>query len=482
MKESSSGIAHIQPFVQEYAETITAVLELSVTIIDEQGVRIGGTGLHAESIGRPIPDGAFFREVLATGKPGFIPGTGDNSACKNCTTAFCCQELATMGFPIKKQGRTVGVIGAIAFTAEQRERLTRNSAKFFVFLGHMSSLLESKLFMLDDQWRLQHQVQEALEVINGKYMFGGLLGRDAAFVQLLQKAQRVAISNATVFIRGESGTGKELLAKAIHEESGRKDQPFVVVNCPSIPENLFESELFGYESGSFTGANKAGKKGKFELADKGTLFLDEIGDLPPALQPKLLRAIQERSIERIGGTQSLPVDVRIIAATNRNLEKMMQEGTFREDFYYRLNVIPLTIPPLRLRPADIPLYLEHFLKNLSQKLNRENLRLEESLRRWLINYQWPGNIRQLEHVLEYMATMAQGEVLGLRELPADLLADRDEHSLAGGLEEQLEEYEKALLQSYISPGAGLADKKKTAERLKISLATLYRKLDKYQLY
>lgn len=482
MKESSSGIAHIQPFVQEYAETITDVLEIAVTIIDEQGVRIGGTGLHAESIGQPIPDGAFFREVLATGKPGFIPGTGDNSACKNCTTAFCCQELATMGFPIKKHGQTVGVIGVIAFTAEQRERLTRNSAKFFVFLGHMSSLLESKLFMLDDQWRLQHQVQEALETINGKYVFGGLLGRDAAFVQLLQRAQQVAISNATVLIRGESGTGKELLAKAIHAESGRKDQPFVVVNCPSIPENLFESELFGYEAGSFTGANKAGKKGKFELADKGTLFLDEIGDLPLALQPKLLRAIQERSIERIGSTQPLPVDVRIIAATNRNLEKMMQEGGFREDFYYRLNVIPLTIPPLRSRPADIPLYLDHFLENFARNLNRGNLRLEESLRRWLVSYPWPGNIRQLEHALEYMVTMARGEILALRELPADLLVDQDEHGFAGGLEEQLATYEKQVLKTYVAPGATLAAKKKAAEQLKISLATLYRKLDKYQLH
>ncbi len=481
MKKSISNIAHIQPFVQEYAETITDVLELSVTIIDEEGVRIGGTGLHAESIGRPIPDGSFFREVLVTGNPGFIPGTDNNSACKNCTTSACCQELATMGFPISKHGQTVGVIGVIAFTAEQQERLVRNSARFLTFLGHMSSLLESKLFMLDDQWRLQNKVQEVLKTVNGKYTFGTLIGRDQNFIQLLQKAQRVAISNSTILIQGESGTGKELLAKAIHEESGRKNKPFVVVNCPSIPENLLESELFGYEAGAFTGANKSGKKGKFEIADKGTLFLDEIGDLPLSLQPKLLRVIQERSIERIAGTGARTVDVRIIAATNRDLEKMMRAGAFREDLYYRLNVIPLTIPPLRVRPADIPLYIDHFLAKFTGVLNKEKLGMDDQLRRWLMNYHWPGNVRQLEHVIEYMATVAPGNGLSLQELPANLTAEQKGADRNIGLEQQLAEYEKQLLRSYVAPGATLADKKQAAEQLQISLATLYRKLDKYHL-
>ena len=480
MKEIST-IAHIQPFVQEYAETITDILDLYVTIIDEGGIRIGGTGPHAESIGRPIPGGSFFREVLASGQSGFIHRTDSTRVCESCDTCSYCQELATMGFPICKQGQVVGVIGVIAFTSEQRERLTGNSAKFLTFLSHMSSLLESKLLMLDEQWRLQNQVQQVLETVNQKYTFGKMIGRDKNFVQLLQKAQRVAISNSTILIQGESGTGKELLARAIHDESGRKSQPFVVVNCPSIPENLLESELFGYEAGAFTGANKAGKKGKFELADKGTIFLDEIGDLPLTLQPKLLRVIQERSIERLAGNQTLPVDVRIIAATNRDLEKMVREGTFREDLYYRLLVIPLTIPPLRQRMIDIPLYVDYFLEKFAQPLNKGSFTMDERLRHWLMNYPWPGNVRQVEHVIECLVTTAKSNVLSLQDLPANLVAEEGLSGDTPSLEQQMAEYERHLLKMYIPPDASLEDKRQAAKQLKISLATLYRKLEKYQL-
>jgi len=320
-----------------------------------------------------------------------------------------------------------------------------------------------------------------LESVNQTYEFGAMLGRDKNFIQFLQKAERVATSNSTILIRGESGTGKELLAKALHAQSGRSHQNFVVVNCPSIPETLLESELFGYESGAFTGANKAGKKGKFELADKGTIFLDEIGDLPLALQPKLLRVIQERSVERIGSAKPLVLDVRIIAATNRDLEKMVREGQFREDLYYRLNVIPLTIPPLRLRPADIPLYIDCFLIKFTKELKVKPLKMDETLRHWLMNYYWPGNVRQLEHVMEYLVNIAKEGVLTLQELPAHLINNEGQSAVEAGLEEQLADYEKQLLRTYVKSGATLADKKQAAERLKISLATLYRKLEKYQL-
>lgn len=481
MKRVISSIAHIQPFVQEYAETITSVLELDVTIVDEECIRIGGTGPHAESIGRPIPCGSFFRQVLASGEPGFIHDMDSKSVCTNCDTSSLCQELATMGFPINKQGKTVGVIGVIAFTSEQKERLVRNSSKFLLFLRHMSSLLESKLLMLDDQWRLQNQMQEVLEVVNQSYVFGNMIGRDKDFIRLLQRARQVATSNSTILIRGESGTGKELLAKAIHVASGRKDHSFVVVNCPSIPENLLESELFGYEAGAFTGANKSGKKGKFEIGNGGTIFLDEVGDLPLALQPKILRAIQERSIERIAGTAPFSIDVRIIAATNRDLEKMVHEGKFREDLFYRLNVIPLTIPPLRSRTVDIPLYIEYFLDKFTKTLGKGPLKIDDQLRRWLMNYYWPGNVRQLEHVIEYMVNIAKEEVLTLQELPVNLMTYQGQSNVEISLEQQLEDYEKQLLKTYVPLGANLAEKKQAAKRLKISLATLYRKLDKYQL-
>ncbi|MBP2638060.1 MAG: transcriptional regulator [Firmicutes bacterium] len=481
MKKAISSIAHIQPFVQEYAETITDVLELAVTIIDEECIRIGGTGPHAKSIGRQIPGGSFFRQVLISGDPGFIHDMDSKSACINCDTSSNCQELATMGFPIKKKRATVGVIGVIAFTLEQKERLERNSAKFLSFLGHMSSLLESKLLMLDDQWRLQNQMQEVLEVANQSYIFGNLIGRDKEFIRLLQRAHQVATSNSTILIQGESGTGKELLAKAIHEASGRKDHPFVVVNCPSIPESLFESELFGYEAGAFTGASRYGKKGKFEIGNGGTIFLDEIGDLPLSLQPKILRAIQERSIERIAGASPFRIDVRIIAATNRDLEKMVQEGKFREDLFYRLNVIPLTIPPLRSRTVDIPLYIEYFLEKFTKKLGKESIKMDEQLRRWLMNYYWPGNVRQLEHVIEYLVNIAKEEVLTLQDLPANLMTDEGQSGDETSLEQQLADYEKQLLKTHVPPGANLEKKKQAAKRLKISLATLYRKLDKYRI-
>jgi transcriptional regulator with PAS, ATPase and Fis domain len=481
MKKNISNIAYMQAFVQEYAETITDVLELYVTIIDEDCIRIGGTGPHAGSIGSPIPCGSFFRQVLASGEPGFIRDRSEPSFCQACDTSACCQELATMGFPICKAGRPVGVIGVTAFTAEQKERLASQAAKFLTFLRHMSSLLESKLLMLDEQWRLQNQMQEVLETANQSYSFGRLLGRDKGFIELLQRAERVARSTSTVLIQGESGTGKELLARAVHDQSGRAKQPFIIVNCPSIPENLLESELFGYEAGAFTGASRLGKKGKFEQADQGTLFLDEIGDLPLALQPKLLRAIQERTIERIAGMQPIAVDVRIIAATNRDLEKMVRDGQFREDLYYRLNVIPLSIPPLRSRPLDIPLYLEYFMTRLTQMLHKPPLNMDEALRGWLMNYAWPGNVRQLEHVIEYLVNVARGDRLSLQDLPPQLLSHAGPEGEMASLEQQLADFEKQLLMAYIPPGATVAEKRQAAQTLQISLATLYRKLEKYQL-
>jgi transcriptional regulator with PAS, ATPase and Fis domain len=199
------------------------------------------------------------------------------------------------------------------------------------------------------------------------------------------------------------------------------------------------------------------------------------------LQPKLLRVIQERSIERIAGIHPLPIDVRIIAATNRDLEKMVCEGKFREDLYYRLNVIPLTIPPLRFRSVDIPLYIDYFLDKFMKTLQKGTLKIDEPLRRWLMNYHWPGNVRQLEHVIEYLVNIAQEAVLTLQELPSNLMTDEGQVGLEIGLEQQLAECEKQLLRTYIPPGATLADKKQVAKRLKISLATLYRKLEKYQL-
>ena len=249
-----------------------------------------------------------------------------------------------------------------------------------------------------------------------KFQFGSIVSKSKVMKTLLEIAGRAAGSDATVLITGESGTGKELLAKAIHHSSPRKDKPFIAVNCPSIPESLIESELFGHEKGAFTGAVKA-RPGKFELASGGTLFLDEVGDLKLDLQAKLLRVLQEHEIERIGGTTTIPVDVRILSATNQDLLELVREGRFRQDLYYRLNVIPLHIPPLRERREDIPLLAEHFVK----KYAGEPKKMTPGFLQMLMEYDWPGNVRELENVIQRAVVLCTGE-----ELTRECLAFHDQ--------------------------------------------------------
>ncbi len=247
-----------------------------------------------------------------------------------------------------------------------------------------------------------------------------IIGESQPIQELFTLIRKVAPSPSTVLLRGESGTGKELFATAIHRLSPRVTGPFITVNCTAIPENLFESELFGHERGAFTGATSA-RPGRFELAHGGTLFLDEIGELPPAMQVKLLRVLQERIIERVGGLKSLAIDVRLVAATNADLETMVKAGTFREDLFYRLNVVPIRLPPLRDRPGDVPVLVSHFVDKFRRRLGRMDIlgasaECEQAMGR----YPWPGNIRQLENVVERMVLLADGPWLGYPDLPVEL--------------------------------------------------------------
>lgn len=246
--------------------------------------------------------------------------------------------------------------------------------------------------------------------------FNNIIGNSSSLKDILVTVDKASASTSTVLIRGESGTGKELIAKAIHNNSSRNDKPFVRVNCAAIPENLIESELFGYEKGAFTGAVKS-KPGKLNIADTGTLFLDEIGDMPKSMQVKLLRVLQEREFESVGGLVTQKVDIRIIAATNRNLEEMIKEREFREDLYYRLNVIPIMLPPLRKRKEDINLLVEHFIKNLSKKLDKSVNNIDKTSLYYLMNYQWPGNIRELENIIERAINMCDGNIITAKDLP-----------------------------------------------------------------
>jgi two-component system NtrC family response regulator len=272
---------------------------------------------------------------------------------------------------------------------------------------------------VSQQARLQGAVRDLRAQLVERHRLEGIIGESGRMQEVLGLVKQVAPSDATVLIRGESGTGKELIARAIHFNSLRAAGPLITLNCAALPEQLLESELFGHEKGAFTGA-VAQRKGRFELADGGSIFLDEIGDLSAALQVKLLRVLQERQFERLGGTRTLTVDVRILAATHRDLEQAMRDGGFREDLYYRLNVVTIQIPPLRERREDIPLLLDHFLGKFSRKNRREVTGLTAAARDVLLRYDYPGNVRELENLVERAVLLCRGRVIDLEALPVSL--------------------------------------------------------------
>lgn len=278
--------------------------------------------------------------------------------------------------------------------------------------------------------------------------FDNIIGSSSSLREAIIIAEKASLSTSTVLIRGESGTGKELIAKAIHNHSNRADKPFVKVNCAAIPENLLESELFGHEKGAFTGAVKS-KPGKFKIADGGTIFLDEIGDMPKSMQVKLLRVLQEKEFESVGGLETHKVDVRILAATNRNLEEMLKTGEFREDLYYRLNVISISLPPLRDRKSDINLLTEYFIKTISKSLNKKITGISSDCLEKLSKYHWPGNIRELQNIIERAINMCDGSMITSKDLPF-YITDSSPSSeslinLVHGELLPLEEYEKELI-------------------------------------
>ncbi len=313
-----------------------------------------------------------------------------------------------------------------------------------------------------------------------------IIGSSAAMRRLIEMIALVAPTEATVLITGESGTGKGLIARAIHAHSGRAEKPLIEVNCAAIPESLVESELFGHEKGSFTGADRQ-RRGRFALADGGTIFLDEIGDLPTSAQAKLLRVLQEGDIQRVGSDRALPVDVRVLAATNRDLTKMVSDGAFREDLFYRLNVVTIEAPPLRERVEDIPLLAQHFLKLFSEKNRKEVKGITPQAMDLLLKHPWPGNIRELENVMERSVILLRGEMVSERELPAALLSRAAACADAGRPEEQegvereaasrLAEIEKQTILQVLDECGG--NKSEAARRLGITRRTLKLKLRKY---
>jgi len=325
--------------------------------------------------------------------------------------------------------------------------------------------------------RLEEENVELRAEVRGRYCFDSIVGSSEKIRETLDMAGRVAASDATVLITGESGTGKELLAKGVHYNSLRADGPFVAVNCAAIPENLIESELFGHVKGSFTGAVKD-KEGKFELADGGTLFLDEIGDLRIDLQAKILRVLQERYVDRVGGAAPIPVDVRVIAATNKDIERSVKEGSFREDLYYRLSVIPLHMPPLRERKDDIALLVEHFIKKFNPS---RNVGVTREALDALTAYGWPGNVRELENAIERASVLKRGDTITPAELPDKLRKEKTSvENIILNLPDEgisLEDLEKNLIIRALERHKG--NQTRAAEYLDITRPTLIYRMEKY---
>lgn len=578
----------INDTLKSICNAIVSVINVDITIVDNELNRITGTGRYVESIGEQLDSNCIFAYALQRGESFIIENPRFHEACSSCNNIATCKEYAQVCCPIKVDDNIVGIMGIIAFNEKQRDTILANKENLLEFLSRMSDLIASKIkenrktqrvnlmareleilvnsmdsgvistdengiilrynLIASEMFNMNQEkesVKNVTDIIKGisiekirsnkchiynnefyyygkghKYRgyynakpimvednvtgfiftfnkinelikvvndiastnmiitFDDIIGKSSEIMIVKDYSKRIAKGKSTVLIQGESGTGKELFARAIHFESDRKNRPFVAINCTAIPENLIESELFGYEEGAFTGARKGGKIGKFELANKGTIFLDEIGDMPLNLQAKLLRVLQGNMIERVGGNTSIPVDVRIIAASNKSLEEMVREKEFREDLFYRLNVIPIHLPPLRERLDDIKILAQVFLKKFNQKLNRYIEAIDPSVIELFKSYKWPGNVRELENVIEYGVNMAASSIIQFEDLPRrlkgnDAVQETSREEVITPIRElERVEIEKAL-RIFGNNSEGI---ERAAEVLGISRATIYRKL------
>jgi len=373
------------------------------------------------------------------------------------------QAMVVHRIPLWKKGELIGAIGMLIF--EGVTELYNIYSRFF-------SNTNNKLTEESNNNNFPALNNRTIETI---------IGHNIEITSLKSKTRKIAKSNVNVLITGESGTGKEMFARSIHELSSFTNGSFTSVNCGAIPEQLFESELFGYDEGAFTGAIKGGKPGKFELADNGTLFLDEIGEMPKLMQVKLLRVLQEREFERVGGVHKLSLKARIVAATNRNLKEMMKKGEFREDLYYRLNIIELNIPPLRERIDDIPLLISHYLDSLCKEYNVPKKEISGEAMRLLISYSWPGNTRELLNTLEKLVILNESQRINTYHLPEKVRTrSKLQNTITVSQLKQTKELkEKDAIQKILKDTGG--NKSKAAERLGIHRTTLYQKIKKYEL-
>jgi len=397
----------------------------SFALRDEQGVSIvSAFGMSEDEIrkGRYRIGEGIIGQVAKHGAPIVVPNIGEEPYFLNRTGARARirkENVAFLCVPVKFKNETLGVLSVDRIFESKRISLEEDLRLLKIISALLAYSIKLHQDMEKERESFSREKEKLTRQLRGRYKVDNIIGQSDRMQEVFEFIHSVAPSKATVILRGESGTGKELVAKAIHFMSPRASGPFVKFNCASIPEGLLESELFGHEKGAFTGATSM-RKGRFELAHGGTIFLDEVGDLPLTLQPKILRVLQEREFERVGSEKTIQVDARLIAATSRNLEKSVAEGKFREDLYYRLNVVPILLPPLRERREDIPILAEYFLRKYNEE-NEKSVTIGPGVLDVLLRHDWPGNVRELENTIERLVVMARDKAIAVRDLPINIV-------------------------------------------------------------
>lgn len=447
--------------VKEILNTILEIIYDGIVVVNTDGIITMLSKAYSEflEVDRKSVIGKPVTEVIENTRMHIVAKTGISEIAQ--LQKLKGKYMIATRVPIIKEGKVQGAVGKVLF----------RNVKDFNSLYNKIKKLEK------DIERYSGGIKESNHAI---YSFNNIIGSSTKMREAIDIAKKAAHTNSNVLLRGESGTGKEIFAHAIHNASNRAHGNFVKVNCAAIPTELLESELFGYEKGSFTGANKEGKIGKFELASGGTIFLDEIGDMPLHMQAKLLRVLQEKEVERIGATVTRSIDTRVIAATNKDLEKMLRLGEFREDLYYRLNVVSIKIPPLRERPEDIVTLANYLIDKICNKLDKKVAGIDKSAMEAMKRYSWDGNVRELENIIERAINLVEYEgIIKSEHLPSEIavgIANKHVESL----DEVLNKAEKEAIINALNVYSG--NKSKVAKALKISRTTLYEKMNKHNIY
>ena len=539
----------IVPELKYLANTLSAVLNLDVTIVDVDLKRLVGTGHLKDKVGDHSPDRSAFWKCIQSGQHLFVDDPRVSAACQDCAARDTCTEEVEFCIPIRYNGRIVGVLGMCAFSQTMKDEIIRNKDHMLAFEEQLSKLISSILREREFESILEYHSSELMTLVNSldegvlilskneeiltanRQMFRILgleerpLGHlrlydvlpEEAYVKLQEhraparlvgpflinrkeylvtinpievksgrtgtillfsdfgNMRQSVIRDVPVLLTGETGTGKDLFSQAIHEASHRKGNIYMPINCGAIPENLIESEMFGYDKGAFTGASSTGHAGKLEVCKDGTLLLDEVGDLPLQTQVKLLRALENKEIIRVGGHTPIRVNPRIIAATHRDLNQMMKENTFREDLFYRLNVVSIHIPPLRERGYDIIILARYFLRRFAETYNKPITGFTSESEKLLMRYPFPGNIRELRNIVEYAVIFEKDELCGAELIRSKFQASAETPQLS--LSQLTRQYEQQVIRQQVQEAGGTAEaKREVAKQLGISVATLYRKL------